>query len=484
MRWRLCIVLVLLCLTTHLLQAQNTSLRIEKVVDLPGAVLMKIRRSADRMEMRLEKQTLSYLQKLAKQEARLKRKLYKIDSAAARQIFQESDSLYSRLGAQIQKKTEGNNPLHNSYLPFLDTLKTSLQFIDQSDLDIKKQTSGYGEEVKSTLKQLHQLQGKYNQTEEIKKMLIERKQFLKQKLSQTALAREFRRFEQQVYTYQQQVKEYSNILNDPQKLEATAIRLLQRIPAVAEFLSRNSELASLFRLPNSSTPGSATSVPGLQTRSSVLQQMQQTLGTSFDPQQLIQQTNPGLSGQLNQLKDKIGQYGKGGSTDEDLPGFKGNSQKGRPFGKRLEAGFNIQSVKASYYFPVTSDLAVSIGYRFSDRNTAGLGIAYKIGWGSGWRDIRVTHQGLGLRSFWDWRWKGSFWLVAGAELNYRSQIKKIDLFKDLSAWQKSAMLGISKKYKAGKKLQGKIQLLYDFLYVEQGPMGKPFVFRVGYNFMK
>jgi len=52
--------------------------------------------------------------------------------------------------------------------------------------------------------------------------------------------------------------------------------------------------------------------------------------------------------------------------------------------------------------------------------------------------IHVTHQGIGLRSFLDYKIKGSFYVSGGYELNYRSAFKDIDALKDRSAWQKAA----------------------------------------------
>jgi hypothetical protein len=46
-------------------------------------------------------------------------------------------------------------------------------------------------------------------------------------------------------------------------------------------------------------------------------------------------------------------------------------------------------------------------------------------------------------------------------------------------WQKSALLGATKKYMIGKK-QAKVQLLFNALYAKETPQSNPLVFRVGY----
>jgi len=50
----------------------------------------------------------------------------------------------------------------------------------------------------------------------------------------------------------------------------------------------------------------------------------------------------------------------------------------------------------------------------------------------------------------------------------------------VNLWQKSALAGITKKYKMGKK-EGNMQLLYDFLAGQQRPVAQPLKFRIGYG---
>ena len=72
------------------------------------------------------------------------------------------------------------------------------------------------------------------------------------------------------------------------------------------------------------------------------------------------------------------------------------------------------------------------------------------------------------------------WISGGAEMNYRSQFKNFEILDDYSPWQKSALLGISKRYRISKKVKGNMQLMYDFLSSQQIPKTQPVVFRIGY----
>jgi hypothetical protein len=71
-----------------------------------------------------------------------------------------------------------------------------------------------------------------------------------------------------------------------------------------------------------------------------------------------------------------------------------------------------------------------------------------------------------LRSYLDIKIKGSIWISGGYEENYQHEFTKIDQLKDVNAWQKSGLIGLTKKYNIGKK-KGNLQLLWDFLSYSQ-----------------
>ncbi|MBL7731278.1 MAG: hypothetical protein JNM88_08880, partial [Chitinophagaceae bacterium] len=144
---------------------------------------------------------------------------------------------------------------------------------------------------------------------------------------------------------------------------------------------------------------------------------------------------------------------------------------------------NVQSQKATAYFPVTSDLGLSVGYKLNDKSVIGVGASYKLGWGSGWNNIRISHQGMGIRSFVDWKLKGSFWMSGGYERNYRAGLTGFSGLADKSNWQQSGLLGISKVVSVKSKFfkKTKVQLLWDFLSYEQVPRTQAVVFRLGYG---
>ena len=449
-----------------------------KVIQLPDRFFAQINKKSQAIRDKLERQTDHYLQKIIKQEQKIRRKLAKKDSTAAVELFGKVDAHYKQL-SQLSGPVTENAP----YIPFIDTLNTSLKFLQQNP-QLLVNANGIKEKLQAGIGNMQALESGLQRAEAIKKILRLRQQFLQEKLQDLGFVKSIKKLNKQVYYYGQQVNEYKALLKQPAKIERKVIDLLSNTTLFQDFMHRNSQLASLFRLPgNDDSPLSGISYAALQTRGQVSGMIQQQIvsGGPNAQQQFQQQLQIGQA-QLSQLKDKLlSSSATGGSGEGTMPDFKPNRQKTKSFKQRLELGTNLQSQKATSYFPVTTDVGLSLGYKLNDKSVVGIGASYKVGWGSGWNNIRVTHQGAGIRSFMDWKVKGSFWFSGGLEMNYRTVFNSIEELKNLTAWQQSGLIGLSKKYQVSKKMKGKMQLLWDVLSYQQIPRSQPFVFRVGYD---
>ena len=310
---------------------------------------------------------------------------------------------------------------------------------------------------------------------------------MQEQLQKLGIVKAFKGIKKQVYYYQQQLLEYKSWFDDPSKLEAKLTELVLQIPVFQQFFAGNSQLGSLFALPGNSNP--TAMLAGLQTRAMVQQDLTARFGAGTQVQQMLQQNMGEAQGMLNELKNKINSLGTGAS-DEELPDFKPNNQKTKSLLKRLELGTNLQTQRATNFFPVTSDLGLSIGYKMSDKSIIGVGASYKMGWGKGWNNINITQQGVGLRSFVDIKLKGSFWISGGYEQNYKPRLREVIIpspgggSRMGAGWTKSGLIGISKVVSLKTKLfkKTKFQLLWDFLSYQEIPRTQPIVFRIGYNF--
>jgi hypothetical protein len=201
----------------------------------------------------------------------------------------------------------------------------------------------------------------------------------------------------------------------------------------------------------------------------------------LDAGAFTQQQLGAVQGQLDQWRQRLAPGGDGGT---EMPGFQPNGQKTKSFLHRLEYGVNLQTIHSTYYFPITTDLGLSLGYKLNDHNSIGIGASYKIGWGSDINHIHVTSQGLGLRSFLDIQIKRTWYASGGFEYNYQQPLYTLHSLRDLNNWQKSGLIGISKVISMKTKVfkSTRLQFLWDFLGQYQVPQAQPFVFRVGYTF--
>lgn len=435
---------------------------------------------AGKLEDRLDKHTAKALQQWQKQEARIKRKLAKTDSAKAVAVFGNAKQQYEQLEQKLQSKAS-----LQQYIPSLDTLSSSLKFLQQNP-QLLSNAKEAKEKLTTALSKVNGMQGKFQQAEEVKQFIKQRRELLKNQLGNLGVAKELKKLNKQAYYYSEQLNEYKSLLKDHKKTERKALELLSKSKLFNNFMRKNSMLALLFRLPGDpNDPVAQTSLVGLQTRAQVNGLIQQQIASGGpNAQQQLQQNIQGAQSQLSTLKNKITQMGVSSSDAEMPEGFKPNNQKTKSFLKRLELGTNIQSQKANGYFPVTSDLGLSVGYKLNDKSIIGIGASYKLGWGKNIRHINITQQGAGLRSFVDYKIKGSFWLSGGYEMNYRSEFENVDELKDLNAWQQSGLVGLSKVVSLKTKFfkNTKLQLLWDFLSYKRVPkVSQPIVFRVGYS---
>lgn len=305
-------------------------------------------------------------------------------------------------------------------------------------------------------------------------------------MSKFGFARELKKINKQVYYYSNQINEYKAALKDPKKATKKALDILANNKSFREFWRKNSQLASLFRLPGEpGDPTSQVNLSGLQTRAQVNALIQQQLVAGGpNAQAQFQQNMQAAQGQLNQLKDKVIKMGRGSSDAEMPEGFKPNNQKTKSFLQRLEFGTNLQSQRSYGIMPTTSDIGVSLGFLINDKSIIGIGASYKLGWGQNLQNIRISHQGVGARSFIDWKLRGSLWISGGFEMNYQSEIRNIAELKDYSAWQRSGLIGLSRKIPIKTKFfkSTRIKIMWDFMSYEQTPQANPVIIRFGYNF--
>lgn len=479
--WQFAIFFLLTYTLPFQLPAQNNfSISTDLEPDLKITQFLSHTRSkSKKLQSSIHVKTEKALLSLKREELKIAKELLKVDSTTAQQYLTGIEESYSQLNSSDL------DYIFPGYNPDFDTLSSLIMFLEKLPAKHDPTSSGMAH-VESAKAQVEKLQTAFSRSSYVQNFMKERKDVLRKLLKTHTFEKHLKRVNKEIYYYSQQLQSFRDILKDKSRLERKVLNFLTQQKAFRQFMSKHSMLASLFSMPDADESSTIELVlPGLQTRSQVTDLIQQRLGAAGpNANQQFNSNIQSAQSQLSQLKDKMQKFG-GGSSEAEMPeGFAPNNQKTKSFWKRLQYGANIQSQRASGFFPVTSDIGLSVGYKLNDKSLIGFGTSYKLGWGPNIQNIRITHQGVGLRSFVDWKLKKSLWVSGGYEMNYRTQITDINQLRDYASWQRSGLLGVSKQIPIKTKFfkNSKIMLLWDFLSYDQRPRTQPLLVRVGYNF--
>ena len=462
--------------TTEHDSADTMQSRVNTLTSIPGKSLEYIEKKYRRLGATIQKQNEKVLQRMQEKEAKIRKKLAVTDSLKAAALFGKSEERYRTLTSEVKGQVDKTAARVKEYIPGIDSIASGLKFLSQSPY------AGVlnSEKIAGVTGSVNELQGRLQQANQVAAFIREREEQLKEQLINSGLGKQLTGLSKEVYYYKERISQYKQLLNDKKKLEQAFVNTVTRLPAFQKFMQEHSQLAQFFRLQGSE--GNVVDAGGLQTRAMLQGRLQQTFSApGINPQQYVQQQLGAAQGELDKIKNKLNELGGGGSSDMTMPEFKPNGAKTKTFWERLEYGINIQNQRSNQFIPAVSDIAATVGFKISESKVIGLGASYKLGWGSGWNNIRFSSEGIGLRSYADIKAKGSLWISGGFEYNYIQRFNNFSEIKNMETWQKSALLGITKKYKVGKR-EGNMQLLYDFLANKQTPVSQPLKFRIGYIF--
>jgi hypothetical protein len=483
---RVLFALIVLQLTNlSFLQAQDDAWQNQE--QLPGKFLDKIERKINHFDQSLTRSTEKYLNKLIKQEKQLQKKLASIDSSAAKQLFTSSIDSLQKLKQQLVSGKVFNKAieLQKDYDAYLDSLSGSLAFLRDA-----KQYLQQGKNLSSKLnignEQLALLKNKLQTTDAIRQYARERKEtiagyFSGDKIKGLA-AKQLQQLTKTNYYYLKELADWRSAFSDPLKLEAKAMNILRNLPLFKRFMAQHSELAGLLNPP--ANYGQSTA--GLQTRDDIMKQIAARFGGAGpNVQQVINGQLDAAKNQLKTLKEKFPQL----NGTAEMPDFQPKELKTKTFFQRLEYSTNFNFNRQNTFLPTRADIALQVGYKYHKNGIAGIGIGYIAGLGKNVRNIRLTHEGINFRSYVDWNInKAQMHINGGWEYNYLPTLNGAGLTLNNGArlntipWQPSALLGISRKFKIGKKTNKQAMILYDFMHKSHFPNSEAVKFRVGYSF--
>jgi len=458
--------------------AQADSL-LASIQAVPAKYITKIDDKIDKYSDRITGKTEKTLAKLSKWETKIKGLLEQASPETAAKLFGPGKMTFSTVLQKIKEGKAVAEGYKAKYDAYRDKLNTSMAYLGEQKSKLDKNLL---QPLDKANNKLAELEKDVANTEAVEAFIKERKkELMNEAIKYIGKSKYLKKIDKEAYYYVETLRNYKEIFSDPKKTEETALAILNRIPAFKNFVERNSMLAGLFRAPSASF--NPADFPNLQTRAGVGALVQQRLAAGGpNARETFSQHMQQAQAELNKLKDKVIQAG-GNGGDGEAPDFKPNNQKSKTFMQRLEFGSNLQFGKSGSLLPATADIALSLGYKLNDKSLLGIGVSYKAGIGKINR-LAISHQGIGLRSFADWKLKKQFFISGGYELNHNAGFKKVEELKGFNAWQQSGLVGITKKFNIKTKFfkGSSVQLLYDVLYRQHVPVSQPVLFRMGYKF--
>ena len=455
----------------------------QSLMKVSDEAIKTIHERVSKLDEKVNTTTNKVLKRYQKQYDKIIKRIARIDSIAANKMTIDAASQKAELSLMLEQ-----HQYSAQYLPYLDTLKTAMKFIENSKKsiqDLSPQNVLQNNVVSNTVLKISDFESQLQKAEVVKHYLLEQQRKLYQELNRLDFIKQYKQINKFTYYYGEQIKEYREVLKHPERLERKAIEAIKRTSQFQDFMKHNSILAAMFQMPDAGASifSVTESMPGLQSRAQVNQFIQSKIvaGGNNSLQQ-IQANSQQAHDVFQQLKDKANHL-VGDEAGTEMPVFKPNMEKTKSFSNRIEYGINLQSQRPKGIFPVTSDIGITIGYRLNEKSLLGIGVSYRLGLGQDLSHMQITHQGAGLRSFLDFKIKSTVWISGGIEFNYNSIFNSLEQLKGLSAWQKSGLIGLSKKMPFNSKLlkNSKVQILWDFLSSYQVPKTQPIVFRIGYS---
>lgn len=427
----------------------------------------------DEASKKISHQTDKKLARVRKLELKLLMKYYLVDSIKAK----EFRNLSKEYLALINQNTDFKSALNNTgmYIPYFDSIGIAAKFIQKYN-NFNAKDSLLKQSVNNLVKNIDAIQNKLKASKNINELFKQRSEYLEQFFKNSKFTKYLNKLNKERFYYSQAINEYKTIISEPGKAELFVLNKLKKVPGFNNFMEENSFLASLFPAKTGYNSTTIPDIPGLQTRKMIekiipVQKIEQEGGGGKD---LQTQSLTILTDEFKTIKSKIKLF----NNDAEMPSFKPNTMRSKSLLKKIEIGANFQFNRSNNFIPGSMNVALQVAYKFHQNGSFGFGTVYLLGINTR-EKISITGSGVGFRSFVDYKAKKSFFINGGFEYNYvplttlnNTQINK---------WQKSALLGISKKYRINAKLKGNVLVLYDFLHKQNFPQTQPFVFRFGYN---
>lgn len=447
-------------------------------------------KSLSKLNHNIERQQKNLLNKLQRQEKRFASKLKRKDSAAHAQYTQQAISFDSIGKLRQAGPSKTTAKITGKPAAAIDSL-TAIQSFLEKKIHLQGESNNNAADLIGYDSKLVNLKTQQNYSNYINELIGQRTNNLKSINASAKGVSGFKSIDKQVYYAKEKMKVFKQISDQPSVLEDDALEMLQGQEGFEQYMQKatGNDMSSLNGLSTSDLEKM-----GYQTKRQVNQQLQQKFGNNLTG---LQQN---VSNQIKAYQDKTKKLTEAAKTAKqskhslqqlrrtDKPTFKVNPMRGLPFSRRVEKQYNWQTTRATIDgAPAMLQASAMAGFRHTPRLTYGIGMAASVGLGTSWNNIRISFEGIGLRSYAEWKWQYGIGVYAGYERMYK-QAAFIDNKEvaaperklnphNTSTYNEAVLIGLAKTYKVNDKWNGSFQVLYDVWWKEKG-LKSPIILRL------
>lgn len=395
-------------------------------------------------------------------------KLKSIDKLAAKDLSMQLDAYSTK--SLLLTINQLPQKFHGEYLPYLDSAFGIMSFLKSKSPNLK----GITENLDAIKELQHQISAAQEIQQHLQQKLSVIDQFVKanqQKLSK--LEARLNKMHSNIAEYSGKIRSVKEVFRDPSKLQEQALAILSTNSQFSSFMQKNSFLSGLF--PGNATPANTDASIGLFSRASLTEEISKKIQSS------VAETGPVTSKMT--VSENVGNSGLSEILNS-LPGNKQNIPTERTVERKYNFHFTLQTTRANSIYPSMADFALTAGYNIKKKFSIGGGISYKMGMGTGINDIRISSQGVGFRSYADYKWKKALFVTTGFEMNYIEPFSEVRNLTAIDKWTTSGLIGITKSidFKSHFIKGMRLQLFWDFLAQGRNVQTQPILFRIGYSF--
>jgi len=441
-------------------------------------------KSLTKLNDRVEKQQKRLLHKLKNKEKKFANRLRRRDSIAF--VSYQRQSLTFDSIAYLRKNDSNAAYKRSSWRSnaSVDSLRTITSFINKKDPEFNKDAG-----VNEYNQQFNDIKNEANYNDYINNLISQHTQALKS-LGKGNIG--LKGIEKQVFYAKAKMKVFKDISDEPSKAEDLALEALQGQQGFEQSLQQ-SDPNSMASLAAKGATAADLEKMGYQTKQQVTKALQQKYGNNLGG--LKENVGKQIKDYQDQLKKIQNTKNTVKQTKTSLskfksfnrPEFKVNPMRGLPLWRRIEKQLNWQTSRATLDGkPALFQVSAMAGFKHTPKLSYGIGIATSIGLGQNWNNVKLSFEGVGLRTYANWQLIYGIGAYAGYERMYKQAAfidnkstaqETLPTLHEKRLYSESVLLGLTKSYSINDKWNGSMQVLYDVWWKEKG-LRSPIVIRI------